>query len=159
MTGNVFYGPLEPRIGQAFPDNTYLIERPTGTKIFVRRNKYDANRTHVVVYNWDRYGELVLDLSEARLDPSQLFELRDAQNILGSPVASGTFGDGRVKVSLRTLSVATPVGDVAPPPHTAPEFAVFVLVGSEARAGSGHLAAAIAAEFRKAWRLLSFTKS
>ena len=40
ITGNVFYGPMDASIGQRYPENTYVSERPTGTKTFVRRHQY-----------------------------------------------------------------------------------------------------------------------
>jgi hypothetical protein len=40
---------------------------------------------------------------------------------------------------MRRLRPAAPVGDVAPPPHSAPEFAVFVLTGSKPARGERSL--------------------
>jgi hypothetical protein len=159
VTGNMFYGPLEPWIGRAYPNNTYQIDRPTGIKVFVRRHQYDAGRATVVVYNWDKLPTLTLDLSEAKLDPRAAFELRDAQNIFGPPVASGVFRDGRVTVSLRNLTVAAPVGNVPTPVHTAPEFAVFVLVSNSKAGRLTAFAAGVSDVMQQAWRALSFTKS
>jgi hypothetical protein len=154
MTGNVFYGLMEQRIGRTYPDNTYVNERPTGQQVFIRRNKYDSSRSHVIVYNWDRLPELTLDLSAALLEPNMGYELRDAQNVFGPAVASGTFGNGRVKVPLRGLTVESPVGNVAPPAHTAPEFAVFILIGTPRAGWSSHLTDVVAGGLQKAWRSL-----
>jgi hypothetical protein len=100
--------------------------------VFVRPSRYERGRAHVIVYNWDRLADLDLDLSAADVSPESTFELRDVQNFFGAPVASGIFGNGRVRVGLRDLHVEPPVGTVPPPgaAHTAPEFAVFVLSGS-----------------------------
>ena len=104
----------------------------------------------MIVYNWDRLPELTLDLSEAGLDPNERFELRDAENIFGSPVAAGVFGKGQIKVELRSLQVVPPIGDVATPVHTAPEFAVFVLVGSPKNPRGSWLAEMTAGAVRSA---------
>jgi hypothetical protein len=137
----VFYGPIEPWIGKQYPENSYLLARQTGIRVFVRPNKHDPGRAHVIVHNWDRLPTVELDLSPARLASGERFELRDAQNIFAPPVASGRFGDGRVRVSLRSLEPAAPIGNVAVPAHTAPEFAVFVLTGTPARSSESPLSA------------------
>ena len=64
LTGNTFYGltysqttyggPVTALDAQAFPNNTYTTTRPTGTRVFVRPNQYEAGRANIAVYNWDR---------------------------------------------------------------------------------------------------------
>jgi hypothetical protein len=153
LTNNVFYGLLEPKIATEYPNNTYLVDRPSETVVFVRPNEYERGRANVIVYNWARLPELELDLSAAGLPRRASFELRDAENIFGPPVASGRFGSGRIKVRLRDLSIEPPVGSVpAPgPTHTAPEFAVFVLTARSNNDGNTMFETAVR-QIRRAWQ-------
>jgi hypothetical protein len=126
ITSNSFYG--STAFNSTYPSNTYSTSRPTGVRTFVRRNAYDANRSHVIVYNWDKAGSVGVDLSAA-LQPGDNYELRDAENYYGSPVLSGAYSGGQVFVPMVLTQVAAAVGNVpVAPRHTAPEFAVFVLL-------------------------------
>ena len=39
--------------------------KPTGTQVFVFGNKYEENRAHVAVFNWDGLKEVKVDLGDA----------------------------------------------------------------------------------------------
>ena len=47
---------------KAFPGNTYTTTRPTGARVFVRPNQYEAGRANIAVYNWDRQSAIDVDL-------------------------------------------------------------------------------------------------
>lgn len=150
LSGNLFYGAMEPEIAVMYPDNVYTTERPTGLRVFVRPHRYDRSRGHVVVYNWDRLPEIDLDLSSLPFDASRGFELRDAQDFFGAPIYSGRFGGGKLTVPMRIGEVAPPIG-LDTPPHTAPEFAVFVAVGTPRREPLGDFANTTIAGARRLW--------
>src|SRR6185503_10835654 len=94
-------------------------------KVFVRANKYEAGRANVTVYNWTGASTVDVDLSGV-LAAGASYEVRNAQDFYGAPVASGTYQGGTVRLPMN-LSVATPVGKAAPAP-TGPEFNVFVVL-------------------------------
>ena len=97
------------------------------TRIFIRPNKYEPGRAHIIVYNWDLGKQTAVDVS-AVLSPGAEFEIRDAQNYFGSPVVQGTYVGQPIVVPLNLSRMSKPVGNVERVPrHTAPEFAVFVL--------------------------------
>lgn len=107
--------------------STFTPGRPTGVWTFVRPNRYERGRAHVVVYNWDAKEAVEVDLGPARLAAGKPFEVRDAQDFFGRPVFEGTYDGRPVRLPMSGLAVAAPVGEVPRPPrHTAPEFAVFV---------------------------------
>ena len=63
--------------------------------------------------------------------------MRNAQNYYGEPVLAGTYDGGPLNAPMRGLTAAQPLGAVTkPPPQTAPEFGVFVLI-KNARPGAG----------------------
>jgi len=98
------------------------------TRVFVRRNMYEPGRAAVVVYNWSRQSAVSADLSGI-LQVGDRYEVRNAQNFFGSPVASGTYGGGMISVPMGGVTPPTPIGGSATaPPKTGPDFDVFVVV-------------------------------
>ena len=69
LNGNTF-AELYPDVVDPddFPDNECLTDRPTGVKTFVRANKYDDKRAHIIIYNWDLDYSVDVDLSELPQD-------------------------------------------------------------------------------------------
>lgn len=100
--------------------------RPTGVKVFVRPNRYEAGRANIAVYNWDRAGSVSIDLSGV-LRAGDTYEVRNALTFTGAPVASGTYGGGAI--SLPTgVSPTQPVGGSAKPVVATPEFQAYVVL-------------------------------
>ncbi len=126
MTGNTFYGTIAGFSQGAYPSNSYFSSRPTGTKVFVRPNQYESGRAHITVFNWALAASVGVDLSSF-LPAGTGFEIRNANDFFGAPVASGVYGGGSVTIPLTGLSVAAPIGWLAPPPP-GPEFNAFVVL-------------------------------
>lgn len=133
LRGNTFFGHVPGVDAGDHPDNTFLgRRRPGGAAVFVRPNRYERGRAHVVVYNWALKDAVEIDLSKTGLERGEAFEVRDVQNYFGRPVATGRYEGKPVSVTLKGLTVADPVGDVPiKPAHTGPEFAVFVVRKAE----------------------------
>lgn len=113
----------------------YTTERPTKVDVFVRRNRYEPGRANITIYNWDQRPAVNVDLSASGLKAGQSYQIMDAQNFYGAPVASGVYGGHEVQLPMKGLVHARPIGEVKfAPVHTAPAFGVFVLL-SEARPG------------------------
>ena len=126
MTGNTYYGTIDGFSPGQYPNNTYLSARPTGTKVFVRPNQYEAGRANITIFNWNLNNSVSVDLS-AVLPVGTGYEIRNANDFFGAPVTSGTYAGGSVTIPMTGLSVAAPVGWSAPAP-LGPEFGVFVLL-------------------------------
>jgi hypothetical protein len=128
FSGNTLIGELRGFTAATHPNNTYrtVAQRPSGQAIFVRPNKYEAGRAHIVIYNWDRTDTASVDLSNTGLAPGEAFEILDIQNLYGAPVASGTFTGAPVTVPLNQTTVTPPIG-TNPPPHTDKEFNTFLV--------------------------------
>jgi hypothetical protein len=130
VAGNVFVGGLEPPdLSLIYPDDSYSAGLPGGVKTMVRPNRYEPGRAHVIVYNWDLQSEVTVDLAPAGLQSGQAFEIRDVQDLFGAPVVTGTYRGAPIVVPMTGLRAAAPVWtQAAPPRHTAPEFAVFLVL-------------------------------
>jgi hypothetical protein len=101
--------------------------RPTGTRVFVRTNRYEAGRAHVVVYNWDLRPAVPVNVGGV-LPVGATYEVYDAQNYFGGPVARGTFTGAPISLPMNLTAVSVPIGNVARrPTHTSSEFGVFIL--------------------------------
>ena len=101
--------------------------RPEGVRVFIRPNRYERARAHLIIFNWELREQVEVDLSSI-LPLNAQYEVRDAQNYFGEPVLSGTFKGSQIQLPMRLKQTASPVGNVERvPTHTAPEFAVFIV--------------------------------
>ncbi|HEV2704442.1 MAG TPA: right-handed parallel beta-helix repeat-containing protein [Pyrinomonadaceae bacterium] len=97
-------------------------------RVFVRPNRYEPGRAHIIVFNRGARERVAVELAGI-LAPGQEFEIRDAQNFYGTPVARGVYDGSSISLPLHLRDVAQPVGRVEKAPrHTSPAFAVFVLL-------------------------------
>ena len=87
-------------------------KRPTGVKCVLLPNRFDRNRAHLAVYNWDK-AENVKVRAKPFLKNGDSYRLIDPQNFFGGPVAEGKcYGD----------AIRVPVNG---------EFAIFVLLRND----------------------------
>ena len=129
MSGNTFYGDLVGLDSASYPNNTYLSQKPTGAKIVIRPNQYQAGRAYVIVYNWDEADTVEVDPS-AIVPNGVAFELRTVQDPFAAPVLSGTYAGGTLTVPMSGLPVAQPIGlpgAITDGEKTGKAFNVFLL--------------------------------
>jgi hypothetical protein len=108
-------------------NSTHTVGRLSGTKVFVRPNRYEAGRAHLIVYNWDNLGSVTVDVSSV-LTPGAAYEVRNAQDFFAPPVLSGVFDGEPLVLPMTGLTVAAPNGPLLTPPPTGPTFNVFILL-------------------------------
>ena len=116
-------------------DSAWTTNPPTGTKIFVRPNRYVSGRANVVVYNWDRLARVAVNVGSV-LSVGAIYEVRNAQDYFAPPVQSGVFDGHPLELPMTGLSVAKPMGGLKAPAPTGPTFNVFVLVPKPSRSGA-----------------------
>jgi hypothetical protein len=128
VVGNTFYGPAVSPLSRAYPGNAYYAARPSGVQVFVRPNRYEPGRAHVAVYNWDRRDAITVDL-DGTLPRGATYEVRNAQDYFGDPVAVGRYDGGLVRIPMTGLRAAAPVEKIPVRlTPTAPEFGAFVII-------------------------------
>jgi hypothetical protein len=104
-----------------------LPEPPHDTKIFLRPNRYEPGRAHIVVYNWGGGPEVAVDVSTV-LRPGDRYEVRNVQALFDSAVVSGVYQGGTIRIPMTGVAPPTPIGRVTrTPPRTGPAFDVFLL--------------------------------
>jgi len=101
--------------------------RLTGTKVFVRPNRYEQGRANIVVYNWDKSDKVAVDVRSV-LNVGTAYEVRNAEDFFSPPVVSGIFDGQPLQLPMTGLSVAKPMAALRTPPPTGPTFNVFVLL-------------------------------
>lgn len=142
VSGNLFFGEtsVQPlgsatKAGNAdfqsrFPANTYYgggAGPPRGLAVFLRPNQYEPGRAHLIVYNWARLSEVLIDVTSLAIAPGERYQIRSAQNYFGRAL-SGSYRGGPVPVTMEGWEAARPIGyERAELPPTLPEFGVFVL--------------------------------
>jgi hypothetical protein len=100
---------------------------PTEQAVFVQANRYEPGRAHITVFNWSGAATALVDVSSV-LQRGDHYEVRNAQDIFGVPVATGTYDGSPVAVSMAGVDPPVPLGRTTPtPPKTAPFFDVLVL--------------------------------
>lgn len=104
-----------------------LSAKPSGTRVFVRPNRYEAGRANVIVYNWSNAGSVSVDLSGV-MRAGDTYEVRNAQNFYGSPVATGTYGGGSVSIPISGITAVRPLGRTSNALSTGTQFGVFVVL-------------------------------
>ncbi len=98
---------------------------PGATKVFVNASPRQSGRANIVVYNWAGQGSVSVNL--AGVVPAGVrYEIRNAQNFYGAPVATGT-GGGTVSLPMSAVAAPTVVGMGNIAPSTGSAFQVFVV--------------------------------
>jgi hypothetical protein len=112
----------------------------TGTQVFVRPNRYEAGRAHIVVYNWNQLSKVAVNVCSV-LSAGDVYEIRNAQDFFAPPVLSGTFDGQPLQLPMTGLTVAKPLAGLKTPPPTGPTFNVFELLCSGKKSAIGTPAA------------------
>src|SRR5262249_12162610 len=79
----------------------------SGTRIFVRSNRYEPGRANIVVYNWERSSHVAVDVCSV-LAVGLYYEVRNAEDYFAPPVRTGIFDGRPLELPMRGLSVAKP---------------------------------------------------
>ncbi|MDA1192126.1 MAG: right-handed parallel beta-helix repeat-containing protein [Candidatus Poribacteria bacterium] len=71
--------------------------RPDAPQVILRRNKYDQNRAHVVLLNWDGADSVEVDF-DGFLDAGEAFRLMDPRLFYAPPIMRGTYDGSPITV-------------------------------------------------------------
>ena len=75
-------------------------ERPEGVKTFLLPNRYDENRAHLAIYNWQK-AETIEIRVEPFLRDGDSYRLMDPQDFFGEPVAQGKCSSATIRVPMK----------------------------------------------------------
>lgn len=88
--------------------------RPSTNEVIIRPNRYDPNRAHLILFNWEQKPQMKAQLGHF-LKPGDSFGLLNPRDVYGKPVAAGIYDGKPIALSMTG------------------EFAVFVLIKQAAR--------------------------
>lgn len=108
-------------------NSTYSEEAPATNRVFVRPNRFEPGRGHIVVYNWEKRERVAADLSEV-LKSGQAFRVVHAQDFFGEPVVEGVYDGKPVLISMKPRKSVSPIGWESKPEQTSQEFGAFVVL-------------------------------
>ena len=104
------------RYKKVVKENNLIVERgrkpPTGVKTVLLPNRFDRNRAHLVIYNYDK-AENVKITAKPFLESGDSFRLLEPKDIFGSPFLEGTYTGDVIHLPVKT------------------EFAVFIVLKNE----------------------------
>lgn len=106
---------------------------PTGTRVFVRPNRYEKGRGHVAVYNWDLADAVDVDL-RGILSAGDHYRLVSAQDFFGEPLMADVYDGRPLRLKMRPNKAPVPIGmHDFQPPATEPKFGAYVVLPDLAR--------------------------
>lgn len=111
-------------------NSTFSTAQPPENHVFLRGNKYEPARANVIIYNWRQEDSVDVDVSSF-MSPGETYEVRDAENVTGVAVASGTYDGSPLSIPMDLTEMATPCSPATTvPQHSPREFGVYVLTVS-----------------------------
>jgi parallel beta-helix repeat protein len=128
FAGNTFYGTTLGFNRTAAPSNRYHDTRPTVNETFVRPNRYEPGRAHIVVYNWTSQNAVSVDVSGAGIPVGGTYMLRSAEDYHGQRL-TGVYNRGPITIPMTGWKIASPIG-AATPRSALPEFGAFIITTS-----------------------------
>jgi hypothetical protein len=100
---------------------------PAATRVVVRANPYETGRANIAVYNWGGLSSVTLNLNGI-LPLGAEYEIRNVQDLFGSPVVSGAYDGSAVVLPMRGVPPPIPEGMTSSrAPATGTAFNVYVL--------------------------------
>lgn len=127
MTGNTFIGNVSGVLTTDFPDNNYFSETPSQNAVFIRKNRYQPGRFHVIVYNFEDLPLVSVDFSDILVSGTH-FVLKNVRDYFGAPVLEGTYEGITIDIPMENLSWAPPIGETEEIEwSTGKSFGVFIL--------------------------------
>jgi hypothetical protein len=107
---------------------TYSEGPPQDVKVFVRPNRYERGRAHVIVYNWNESPSVDVDLSKV-VDPGQRFRIFNVRNTHGQPVVDELYRGDLVRLPMEPTAPELPIGmPDCKLPVPEPRFGVFLVL-------------------------------
>ena len=111
VTGNHFVGPAQSdrRSGPLAVEHLPVLSPDQRSGSVRAAQQYEPGRANITIYNWGKATSVAVSLAAAGLASGDNFEVRDAQNFYGAPVATGTYAGAPIPIPMTGLTAADPV--------------------------------------------------
>lgn len=84
--------------GNAFDTNSQVIAMPTAPQVTIIPNEYEPGRANISIFNFSKAAQVAVDLASVVAQGSS-FTIYNAQNMFGTPVATGKYA-GPVNINM-----------------------------------------------------------
>jgi hypothetical protein len=76
-------------------------KRPRGARTIFLPNRYDKNRAHLAIYNWDMAEKVRVETGDFFKD-GEIFRLMNPKDLFGSPIMQGKCSDNTIDVPVKS---------------------------------------------------------
>jgi hypothetical protein len=104
----------------------FVNDKPKEARVFLRKNRYDAGRGNLAIFNWPLLEFVDVDLSSL-LNVGQKYRIVNVQDYFGAPAKEGVFDGKPVAIPMLPGKKAQPIGWSEPLPATEPFFGAYVI--------------------------------
>ncbi|MBK9961714.1 MAG: T9SS type A sorting domain-containing protein [Saprospiraceae bacterium] len=136
VKGNKILGGIHPTKGyylwgftaDDFPENDYSETLPTtGLQYFIRINKYETGRAHLVIYNWENSPSVKIDISNIGLKSGERIAVINVTDLYSDTLNYIYNGNDLIDVPMTGHSAAQAIGSTKKPVSQFPGFGVFII--------------------------------
>lgn len=123
------YGvPLWGFLQTDYPNNSYSADIPTnGLDYYVIPNKYEPNRAHLAVYNWDSADVVQINIASLGFVKGDILRLTNVMDMNADTASLIYNGSGKINVNMKTHSSVKALASTQNPASQFPKFGAFVL--------------------------------
>jgi hypothetical protein len=101
---------------------------PTVPFVMVRPHAYLPGAAMIAIVNWAGAATVPVSLVGIGLSNGNQFEVRNVQNLWGTPALTGTYSGAVVNIPMAAVTPPLPIGGSPNPPiSTGPQFNVFIV--------------------------------
>lgn len=117
-----------------FPENQYIPEIPSsGLEYFILPNKYEPEKSHLVIYNWDSLEIVQINCNQTGLKPGDSYELINVMDYQADVIPGQFPADGILKIPMAQHSFVKPIGSTQAVTSQFPVFGVFIIRKNESQ--------------------------
>lgn len=117
-----------------FPENQYIPEIPSsGLEYFILPNKYEPEKSHLVIYNWDSLEIVQINCNQTGLKPGDSYELINVMDYQADVIPGQFPADGILKIPMTQHSFVKPIGSTQAVASQFPVFGVFIIRKKESQ--------------------------
>ena len=142
LFGNAYLGFEQWKLETGLDTESSHVRASPPDRVIIQPNRYEAKRAHIIAWNWTAADNIAADVSQL-LSVGDAYEIRSALNYFAGPVKVGTYTGGSIQIPITNLTVAPTLywSPTSQPYNPSPNFAAFILTGSESGSHSPKLLA------------------
>lgn len=111
-----------------YPQNNFMPTIPTsGKNYIVFPNKYESDRAHIAIYNWDNSNSVTVNISNTGLQNGDQYELINVLDYYNVVITKTYDGSGTITIPMIGHTAVQAIGSKQKPIISFPTFGAFLL--------------------------------